>query len=572
MMRSKTALVPRGPLGQGSFATWLATLLLAFGLLTGCDSGSKSADDASSVTTSKGTVAGPTLDSVAVDTYYNRRPVFKEHRRDAQQFYRERQGRLAWFRNGELVPQAQKLLDKVAAAKEEGLDPARYRVVDFQKQFAALKAAKKGDPDRLADLMKETDLALSGTYFAFAGDFYKGVVDPHTNEALEWSVKRNKVKLYRALQTILQERESSYPYYEFGTFHPEYDRLRHALGQYRKLLAAGGWGTVPTVKKLEPGAKDAAVVPALRRRMLAGARSAGDSTAYDPALVEAVKTFQERHGLKPDGIVGAGTVEAMNVPVEARIDQLILNMERWRWVPKKLGDRYVLVNIPEFKLHMVDGGKEVFDMRVIVGKEMKATPVFSDKMEYVVLAPYWGIPQSIVLEEIKTAMLRNPNFIESQNMELLKGSGKTVQPISPKSIDWASLDKTNWKYILRQRPGGENPLGPIKFIFPNENDVYLHGTPNAWLFNQTQRGFSHGCVRIEDPYKFASYLLRDQPEWTPEKIHETVDAGEEKWITLKEKLPVYIVYFTAWVDPAGAVHFRDDIYGHDQALEKAYFD
>lgn len=571
MMRSKTAIVPRGPLGQGSFATWLATLLLAFGLLAGCDS-KKSEGDTSSVITSKGTVAGPTLDSVAVDTYYNQRPVFKEHRRDAQQFYRERQGRLAWFRNGELVPQAQKLLDKVAAAKEEGLDPARYRVVDFQKQFAALKAAKKGDPDRLAALMKETDLALSGTYFAFAGDFYKGVVDPHTNEALEWSVKRNKVKLYRALQTILQERESSYPYYEFGTLHTEYDRLRQALGQYRQIAKQGGWNTVPTVKKLEPGAKDPAVVPALRRRMLAGARSASDSTVYDPALVEAVKAFQERHGLKPDGIVGAGTVEAMNVPVEGRIDQLIVNMERWRWIPKKLGDRYVLVNIPEFKLHMVDGGKEVFDMRVIVGKDMKATPVFSDKMEYVVLAPYWGVPQSIVLEEIKQAMLRNPNFIESQNMELLKGSGKTAQPIPATSIDWASLDETNWKYILRQRPGGENPLGPIKFLFPNENDVYLHGTPNTWLFNQTQRGFSHGCVRIEDPYKLASYLLRDQPEWTPEKIHQTVDAGEEKWITLKEKLPVYIVYFTAWVDPAGAVHFRDDIYGHDQALEKAYFD
>ena len=236
-----------------------------------------------------------------------------------------------------------------------------------------------------------------------------------------------------------------------------------------------------------------------------------------------------------------------------------------------LGERYVLVNIPEYKLHLVDGGHEVFEMRVIVGKELKATPIFSDKMEHIVLAPYWGVPVSIVEEEIKPSMLRNPNFLKSQDMEMLNGFGPKANIIPASSVDWANLTKENWKYVLRQRPGPKNPLGPMKFMFPNENDVYLHGTPNAWLFNKEERGFSHGCVRIEDPRKLALYLLRDQPQWTPEKIDETVAQGKEKWIKLKEQLPVFIVYFTAWAGEDGTVHFRDDVYGHDRALEQAMF-
>ncbi|MBC7447248.1 MAG: L,D-transpeptidase family protein [Hymenobacteraceae bacterium] len=552
-------------------------------LLAGCDSKPKSDADALAGTASAPTDSRiPPLDSVTVQAFFTRTAPLKEHRRDAQQFYRERTGRLAWFRQGEIVPQADKLLEKVADAKSEGLDPATYRplTMDVQKKFAALRAAKKGEAD--PNLIRQTDLALSALYFAYAGDFYKGTVDPHINESVDWSVKRNKIKLYRALQTILQERESTYPYYEFGSLHPEYDRLRHALSQYRALQKRGGWSTVPAIRKLEPGQTDSVAVPALRRRLLpsAGAtaavgagttRSASQSALYDPQLVGAVKAFQDRHGLRPDGIVGMGTVEALNVPVDARIDQLLLNMERWRWIPKKLGDRYVLVNIPEYKLHMVDGGREVFDMRVIVGKELKATPIFSDKMEHIVLAPYWGLPVSIVEEEIKPAMLRNPNFIEAEDMELLEGYGAKARPVPASSVDWANVTKENWKHTLRQRPGPKNPLGPMKFIFPNENDVYLHGTPNAWLFNKEERGFSHGCVRLEDPKKLATYLLRDQPQWTSERIDETVAAGEEKWINLKEYLPVYIVYFTSWADEAGTVHFRDDIYGHDKALEQAMF-
>lgn len=597
MLKLLRATVAAGWAGPRSAAPWWAPLLVLLTLLAACDSKPKSAADTPGAATSAADERIPPIDSATVERFFAASAQLKDHRADALQFYRERQGRPGWIRRGAVVPQADKLLDKVADAKAEGLDPATYRplVQDVQKQFAALRAAKgssKGDPD--PEQLRRTDLALSALYFAFAGDFYKGTVDPHDDKSIEWSVKRNKIRLPRALQTILQERESTYPYYEFGSLHPEYDRLRRALSQYRALQKQGGWPVVPTPaqgRKLDPGATDAVLVPVLRRRLLPGqpaarpvaAQTAGVGGApaeapasapearYDEQLVGAVKAFQDRHGLNPDGIVGAGTVEALNVPVEARIDQLVLNMERWRWIPKKLGGRHLLVNIPEYKLHVVEDDHEVMEMRVIVGKQLKATPVFSDKIEHIVLAPYWGVPVSIVEEEIKPAMLRNPNFIDGQNMEVLNGFGPKAQPIPAGSVDWANVTKENWKYVLRQRPGKENPLGPMKFLFPNENDVYLHGTPNAWLFNKEERGFSHGCVRIEDPKKLALYLLRDQPQWTSEKIDETVEAGAEKRINLKDHVPLFIVYFTAWADEDGTVHFRDDVYGHDKALEQAMF-
>ena len=552
------------------FGRVLAALLLTLALLpalSSCDS--KPGGQQSVVDKIMGNAPVPVvvIDSATVEHYMTSHPQFKDHLADAKQFYREREGRLAWFdKNGEVVPQAQKMLDKVAQAGQEGLDAKRYRVVDFKQRFAALKAARS-DTAKLAKELEQTDLALSATYFDYFGDFYRGTIDPRAEKKIDWTVKRNKIKLYRALQTILKERESTYPYYEFESLHPEYDALRDALAKMRAVQKQGGWGTVPTVEKLEPGQSDPAVVPALRKRLLPGATG---SAEYDPALAQAVRTFQDHHGLKPDGIVGGETLKDLNVSVDDRIDQIIINMERWRWIPKKFGDRYLLVNIPEYKFHLVDKGKEVFDMRVIVGKKLNSTPIFSDKMEYIVIAPYWNVPMSIVVKEIKGNMLRNPGFLASQNMEIVtRDKAHTV--IDAGSIDWANVSETNFKYLIRQKPGPENSLGSIKFIFPNEDDIYLHDTPHDALFNQTQRGFSHGCVRVEYPTKLAEYLLRDQPEWTEEKIRETINGGEEKWVTLKEKLPVYIVYLTAWVDKDGNLNFRDDIYGHDRTLEKEYF-
>jgi L,D-transpeptidase YcbB len=293
---------------------------------------------------------------------------------------------------------------------------------------------------------------------------------------------------------------------------------------------------------------------------------------YDAALVAAVKEFQTMNGLKADGIVAGETLRLLNISVAQRIDQITLNMERWRWIPKKFEPDYLLVNIPEYTLHVVEDGKEQFTMPVIVGKTLNATPVFSDKMEFVVLAPYWNVPFSIIDKEMRPKLVANAQAtLDRLDMEVVKGWGAKATPIDPNSIDWANVSQKTWKYTLRRRPGPKNDLGDVKFIFPNSNDIYLHDTPHDELFSQTKRGFSHGCVRVAEPIKLAEYLLRDKPGWDRTAIVDTIAGRREKYVTLPEKLPVYLVYFTTWVDDAGKVHFRDDIYGHDKALAKEYF-
>ncbi|QNH63831.1 L,D-transpeptidase family protein [Hymenobacter sediminicola] len=549
----------------------------------------------------------PTLDSVYIVKYMSAEPKFKDQIEWGKKFYRERNFRLGWFRNHELVPQAKTMLGVLNKAADEGLDPKEYKTKDFDKLFADLEAAQS-DSTKRNTLEKEIDVALSGTYFNWASDFYRGTVDPRAVKTIDWQVKRNKIKLHKALMTILKERESTYPYYEFEPLHPEYDQLKKALAEYRALQRNGGWATIPATTKLKPGQTSPAVA-ALRQRLLgtkapatapvaATPAAATDPAAtpartvankpdntgtavpaaaapgekYDAELVQAVKSFQTQNGLNPDGVVGGETLRLLNIPVAQRIDQLILNMERWRWIPKRFEPSYLLVNIPDYKLHMIENNKEVFDMRVIVGKALNATPVFSDKMEYVVLAPYWNVPYSIIDKELRPKLAANAQAtLDRLDMEVVKGSGAKATPIDPNSIDWANLTPATWKYTLRRRPGPMNDLGDVKFIFPNSNDVYLHDTPHDELFSQAKRGFSHGCVRVAEPLKLAEYLLRNKPGWDMMKIEETIAGREEKYVSLPEHLPVYLVYFTSWVDDAGNVHFRDDIYGHDKSLAKEYF-
>ncbi|WP_192820858.1 murein L,D-transpeptidase [Rufibacter sp. LB8] len=508
-------------------------------------------------------------DSVYVVKYASTEPEFKEHISLLKLFYRERGYKFAWFKDGALVPQAFKFMEVINQAHEEGLNPRDYMVKDLPAMFKKLEQTPN-DSSRHA-LQKEIDVSLTASYFNYASDFYKGTVNPRSMDNIEWEVKRNKIKLHKALQTILKERESRYPYYEFEALHPGYIKLREALKQYRLAKQEGGWPRIDAPKTLKPGDSSQAVV-ALRQRVL-GKQAVGKAGAnqYDPELADAVKNFQIRHGLKPDGVVGGETLKKLNVSVEDRIDQIIINMERWRWVPKRFEDKYVLVNIPEYGMHVMEKGKEVLSMKVVVGKEMHATPVFSDKLEYIVFYPYWNITPQILEEEIAPAQAKNPNYLASNDMELVKDIGNDkVEIIPTNSVDWYSVDK-DFKYRVRQRPGKKNPLGFVKFIFPNEHNVYLHDTPSDHLFNQATRGFSHGCIRIEKPFEFAQYLLKDQKQWTPSTIKAAMHGGQEKYVNLSAKVPVYIVYFTAWVDDNGAVHFRDDIYKHDQDLANAYF-
>lgn len=458
-------------------------------------------------------------------------------------FYGKRGFQPVWFTPDGLRPQAAELIQAIPALGADGLDIRRYQPGRLQALVDEMKETKSfRDPEaqrRLVDL----DVELTYTYLSLAAHLASGRLQPEKLR-VEWYTKPRNVDLDARLgQAVTAEDASEIVKILRGLNppHPEYQRLAQALAAHRAIAAKGGWGTVPAGPDLEKGDRGPRVT-ALRHRL-----SIPGGDVFDEALAAAVSRFQQRHGLEVTGEVGEETLAELNVPVQDRIRQLQVNMERWRWLPGSFGDRYILVNVPEFRLDLVEGGKPVYTMRVVVGKEQSRTPAFSDKMTYLELNPAWNIPDSIMKEEILPKLAADPGYLARNNMEVIPDTDGR----------------------LRQRPGPDNPLGQIKFMFPNEYDIYLHDTPADHLFSRTERDFSHGCIRLEKPVEFANILLKGDSKWTPETLQAAIDSGEQKTITLERPLPVHILYWTAWVEPDGTVQFRKDIYGHDERLEKA---
>ncbi len=311
------------------------------------------------------------------------------------------------------------------------------------------------------------------------------------------------------------------------------------------------------------GQTNGAVVTALRQRLATSGFIAADaspgSPLYDANVEQGVKHFQEHHGLPASGTLDAATLDALNVPLEARIAQVSINLERWRWLPDDLGARHFIVNVPQFHLIAREQGRPALDIRVVVGKRGDETPLFSDQMEQVVFSPYWNVPETIALQETAPAVARDPSFLARNNMEVVDDRGRVVPA---NAIAWDDEGALR-AYRFRQRPGATNALGFVKFVFPNRHAVYLHDTPADALFQRIGRAFSHGCVRVEEPETLAQYVLRDQAEWTPEAIHSAMRSGNERHVKLSEPIPVHIIYMTAWTDERGGLHFAGDVYGYD---------
>ena len=279
---------------------------------------------------------------------------------------------------------------------------------------------------------------------------------------------------------------------------------------------------------------------------------------------DAVESFQSHHGLPPTGRLDRATMTAMNVPLAERIRQVRINLERWRWMPDDLGDRHIIVNIPEFHLKAIEGSREVLDIRAIVGRTGDETPVLSKEMTTVVFSPYWNIPETIATDETLPEIANDPSFLEKNNIEVVRVSTGSPEVVDPETVDWDDPE-TLKSLSFRQRPGEGNALGLVKFLFPNPENVYVHDTPGDHLFSRIGRSFSHGCVRIEQPIALAEYLLRDQRQWSPEAIQAAMNAGTEKHVKITTPIPIHLTYFTAWTDANGGLNFRDDVYGYDGA-------
>jgi murein L,D-transpeptidase YcbB/YkuD len=479
-----------------------------------------------------------------------------------RQFYEKREFAPAWIEDAKPRPQITALTQALHGVSHEGLDPQLYNLSVLEQRLTEASKGfltSKGFEPKEAGLL---DVWLTYLYMKVASDLADGLSDLATADP-SWQIKPEKFNPLAHLEAALSQNRVQESLADLTPASVEYRALRTALAEYGAIQEKGGWPTIPVGARLKPGQKSQAV-PALAARLAATGDFKGTvpaATARDAAytrdLVGAVKQFQRRHGLTDDGRVGPEVIAELNVPVEVRVRQIALNMERWRWLPRDLGERFILVNIPEMRLAVhEDGGRIPLTMRVVVGKRDTQTPIFNDEMTYLVLSPYWNVPDSIAQGETLPAMMTDPDFLARNDMEVIDRSG---QPVDPASMDLSDPAQ----YRFRQRPGAQNSLGLIKFMFPNQHNVYLHDTPADSLFTRASRSFSHGCVRLEDPVALALYVLRDQPEWTRERIEEAMHAGEERTVKLKAKLPVYLGYFTVSVTPDRMVQFRRDVYGID---------
>lgn len=517
----------------------LSLVLAGVFLLTGCRQETMPPEVATIIRSS---VEAPTLPA-SIKGQKERARAWEEMRH----FYQKRQYQPAWSTVDGPGQHAEELLRAIGTLSAEGLNPRQYQADRLAALLKSVKEDKSLEPAEAQRRLADLDVELTYVYLTLAANESIGRVQPETLR-IQWDSQPRNVDLDARLDKALQAKEDLGPSLRsLAPPSPAYVKLRDALARYRQIAENGGWPTV---------AKDDA--NALAARLAAGGdlsipktqdgKPAPVAPVAPEAITAAISRFQKRHGLEPTGKVDDDTLAELNVPVGDRIRQIELNMERWRWLPNSLGDRYIYVNVPEFRMELVDHGRKAIDMPVVVGKQQSQTPVFSDRMTYLELNPEWNIPANIAENEILPKLASNPGYLASHNMEMVDTGGK------PR---------------IRQLPGPDNPLGQIKFMFPNEYDVYLHDTPADHLFSRTERDFSHGCIRLERPVQLAEYLLKDDPDWRGGRIREAIVSGEQKSVKLPQPIPVHILYFTAWVEDDGTLQFRKDVYGHDARLAAA---
>ncbi|HVV06789.1 MAG TPA: L,D-transpeptidase family protein [Puia sp.] len=481
-----------------------------------------------------------TLDSLAVQRFVDSMVKDSTVAAGIINFYNSRNYQYAWFNEEGLTEQAEAFWTQSRIYAQSNPD-SNGRDDLFH---AAMDSLVNGDTATSSNEMGHIELSLTYDFFRYIDPSSSGNIDPET---AKWYIPAKKVDPATALDSFLTGRK--------GNWRPlgqAFYRLRNKLQSYSALLKAGGWPVLDIKEKsLKKGIKGADIEKIRKRLQFSGDLSPADtSTVFDIALEQAIKRMQKSFGLAPSGVVDHQLLEELNVPVEERIKQMLINLQRMKWMPIE-DTEYILANIPEYRLQVFQHDSIQLAMRIVVGRAANHTVIFSDRLKYIVFSPYWNIPSSIVRNEILPAIKKDKSYLARHHMEITGHS--------------------NGLPLIRQKPGSDNALGKVKFLFPNRFNIYFHDTPARHLFDKHQRAFSHGCIRLQNPFGLAKLLLTGVPGWNDKEILQAMNRSRETWVTLEKPVPVYIVYFTSWVDKEGLLHFAKDIYGHDRVMATHLF-
>ncbi len=478
-----------------------------------------------------------------------------------QDFYRARKYKLLWSVEKGRQNRAYDLLYVLIRAGEEGLEPSDYHVDEIKRYWESTGANES----------VQLELLLSSALYLYSNHVYAGRFKSSELDA-DWYIQNKLPDSQRLFADVAGKSDIAQILKELLPKHSGYQLLKDQLHDYRDLANRGGWGRFNWGPTLELGVQHKQVVQLRQRLQMSGDLVddlfKGDHV-YDRWLEKAVVSFQKRHGLKVDGRVGPQTRRYLNITVDEKIKQIRINMERWRWLPRKLRKKYLMVNMTGFELYLIENDSVLLTMPVIIGKSYRSTPTFSGVLSNMEYNPYWTIPKKLVLEDIIPSQKRDPSYMSKRSIRMFNG-WENAQEIDPKTINWKELDIERFPYWLRQDPGPENALGRVKFLFSNPYAIYLHGTPDTYLFDRVVRTFSSGCIRVRDPVRLTSYLLNDGSQQMEEEVLANIHLGSNQKLILPMAIPIYLVYWTAWVDQDGRVNFRDDIYGRDTLLNNAF--
>lgn len=474
---------------------------------------------------------------------------------DLRSFYSQRRFQPIWFDGNGLNQKGKLWMETIQNAEQEGLNPDDYNLCFFQRHCN----------DELAEQQVWVELLLTKALLTYIEHMHGGRFFQQSKN-FPWYIEKKPVDALALFTSVVDAGDFKHALKDLQPQHREYQRLRKALGRYLQLQSNGGWPEIPEGPVLQVWDSHKQI-PLIRQRLQREGDlviGSEDSQLFDKSLKLAVQRFQVRYGIDVDGIIGPETREAMNIPIADRVRQIKLNMERWRWLPRDLGARYILVNTAGYELAVYEADKPLAIFRIIAGTPDRPTPVVTGPLESIMLNPYWYIPRIIAVNDVLPRQMKNSNFFKAMGIRVFKNNQSQYQEVELSTIDWSHIDRQNFPYALRQDPGPRNSLGQIKFKFANDFALYLHDTPKQRLFDRETRAFSSGCIRVENAIDLAAYLLQNQTGWSKQDIQQTIDSGKTVNIALEETIPLYLVYWTTWVSSDDTVYFRKDVYGWDR--------